>query len=382
MQTLTLRTRLDPTPEQADALQETLERFAQACNLTLEVARACKTFSKFKLQRLVYGQLRALGLSANLAIRAIARAGHRKGHRAKHYRPTSCDYDQRTLSLRGERVSLSTTRGRLRIPMRLSPYHRYWLARARSVQGGRLLRDRRGHWYVHLTVRIETPEPAQTGRVVGVDLGQRLLAALSTGARFSGGALKTKRLHYRAKRAEIRSKLDRPSERTRSLRRLWARLSGRERRFVRQVLHEASRRIVDGLAPGDVLAIEDLRGLRGRTRRKGKAARHLHQLWPYGLFRRLLEYKARLKGVRVVVVDPRYTSRTCPRCGHLDRRNRRSGRLFRCRACGFQHNADVVAALNLARRAGSEGTGRCQPALSAIPAGGREGKPTTSVVGS
>jgi len=136
MQTLTLRTRLDPTPEQADALQETLERFAQACNLTLEVARACKTFSKFKLQRLVYGQLRALGLSANLAIRAIARVGHRKGHRAKHYRPTSCDYDQRTLSLRGERVSLSTTRGRLRIPMRLSPYHRHWLARARSVQGG------------------------------------------------------------------------------------------------------------------------------------------------------------------------------------------------------------------------------------------------------
>ncbi|MFO7325053.1 MAG: helix-turn-helix domain-containing protein, partial [Pseudomonadota bacterium] len=39
MQTLTLRTRLDPTPEQAAALEETLERFAQACNLTLEVAR-------------------------------------------------------------------------------------------------------------------------------------------------------------------------------------------------------------------------------------------------------------------------------------------------------------------------------------------------------
>ncbi|BBM68806.1 RNA-guided endonuclease InsQ/TnpB family protein [Rhodothermus marinus] len=381
MQTLTLRTRLEPTPAQADALQETLECFAQACNLTLEVARACRTFSKFKLQRLVYGQLRALGLSANLAIRAIARVGHRKGHRAKHYRPTSCDYDQRTLSLRGESVSLSTTRGRLRIPMRLSPYHRYWLARARSVQGGRLRRDRRGRWYVHLTVRVAVPEALPTGRVVGVDLGQRHLAALSTGERLSGGALKTKRLHYRAKRAEVRLKLDRPSERTRSLRRLWARLSGRERRFVRQVLHEASRRIVDGLAPGDVLAIEDLRGLRGRTKRKGKA-RHLHQLWPYGLFRHLLEYKARLKGVRMVVVDPAHTSQTCPRCGHVDRRNRRSGRLFRCRACGFQHNADMVAALNLARRAGSEGMGRCQPAPGAIPAGGREGKPTTSVVGS
>ncbi|WP_243664965.1 transposase, partial [Rhodothermus marinus] len=72
----------------------------------------------------------------------------------------------------------------------------------------------------------------------------------------------------------------------------------------------------------------------------------------------LLEYKARLKGVRVVVVDPAHTSQTCPRCGHVDRRNRRSGRLFRCRACGFQHNADVVAAMNLARRAGSEGMGQ------------------------
>ncbi|ACY49728.1 transposase (plasmid) [Rhodothermus marinus DSM 4252] len=158
MQTLTLRTRLDPTPEQVDALQETLERFAQACNLTLEVARACRTFRKFKLQRLVYGQLRALGLSANLAIRAIARVGHR----AKHFRPTSCDYDQRTLSLRGEHVSLSTTRGRLRIPMRLSPYHRYWLARARSVQGGRLLRDRRGRWYVHLIVRVPGDRAARS----------------------------------------------------------------------------------------------------------------------------------------------------------------------------------------------------------------------------
>jgi len=382
MQTLTLRTRLEPTPAQADALQETLERFAQACNLALEVARACRTFNKFKLQRLVYGQLRALGLSANLAIRAIARVGRRKGHRAKHYRPTSCDYDRRTLSLRGQTVSLSTTRGRLRIPMRLSPYHRYWLARARSVQGGRLLRDRRGRWYVHLTVRVAVPEALPTGRVVGVDLGQRLLAALSTGARLSGGALKTKRLHYRAKRAEIRSKLVRPF-RTHQKRQVpLAQLSGRERRFVRQVLHEASRRIVDSLAPGDVLAIEDLRGLRGRTKRKGKAARHLHQLWPYGLFRHLLEYKARLKGVRVVVVDPAHTSQTCPRCGHIDRRNRRSGRLFRCRACGFQHNADVVAALNLARRAGSEGMGRCQPAPGAIPAVDREGKPTTSVVGS
>jgi len=119
---------------------------------------------------------------------------------------------------------------------------------------------------------------------------------------------------------------------------------------------------VDGLEPGDTLAIEDLTGLRGRTTKRGSTERHLHHLWPYARFRSLLEYKAALKGVRVVAVDPRHTSQGCPRCGHTARENRRSQALFRCTACGFQHNADWVAATNIAQRAGSMGVGRSKPA--------------------
>ena len=198
--------------------------------------------------------------------------------------------------------------------------------------------------------------------MVGVDLGQKALATLSTGVRFSGGSLKGKRLHYRAKRGEVRSKLDRPSERTRGVQRLWERLTGREARFVNHTLHTLARRVVDGLEPGDTLAVEDLRGLRSRTAKRGHTERHLHHLWPYSKLRFLLEYKAALKGVRVVAVDPRHTSQGCPRCGHTARENRKSQGLFRCTACGFQHNADWVAAHNIAQRAGSTGMGRCKPA--------------------
>ncbi|WP_199489354.1 RNA-guided endonuclease TnpB family protein [Meiothermus sp. Pnk-1] len=373
MQTLTLRCTLKPTPEQAAALEATVRLFAEGCNHALRVAKEHGEFRRFKLHRLVYRDLRAMGLSANLAVQAIARVGKKKGSRAKFYQPTSCAFDQRTLSLRGEAVSLTTVAGRMLIPMKLGNYQRGMLKRAKSVQGGVLTKGPRGKWYIHLSLRVETPTlPPGGGRVVGVDLGQKALATLSTGVQFSGGSLKGKRLHYRAKRAEVRSKLDRPSERTRGVQRLWERLTGREARFVNHTLHTLTKRIVDSLDPGDTLAVEDLNGLRGRTTRRGKEARHLHHLWPYARFRSLLEYKAALRGVRVVAVDPRHTSQECPRCGHTARENRKSQALFRCTACGFQHNADWVAAHNIAlragpqgivaQRAGSMGMGRCKPA--------------------
>ena len=363
MQTLTLRCTFKPTPEQAAVLEDTVRRFAEGCNHALRVAKGHGEFRRFRLHHLVYNDLRSMGLSANLAVQAIARVGRKKGSRAKFYQPTSCTFDARTLSLRGESVSLTTVSGRMVIPMRLGNYQRGLLARAKSVQGGVLTRGPKGKWYIHLSLRVETPEPPTGGgKVVGVDLGQKALATLSTGVQFSGGSLKGKRLHYLKKRAEVRGKLDRPFERTRGVKRLWARLTGREARFVNHTLHTLARRIVDGLEPGDTLAIEDLTGLRGRTTKRGSTERHLHHLWPYARFRSLLEYKAALKGVRVVAVDPRHTSQGCPRCGHTARENRRSQALFRCTACGFQHNADWVAATNIAQRAGSMGVGRSKPA--------------------
>ncbi len=361
MQTLTLRCTLKPTPEQGAALEATVRLFAEGCNHALRVARAHGEFRRFKLHRLVYQDLRAMGLSANLAVQAIARVGQRKGSRAKFYQPTSCTFDQRTLSLRGEAVSLTTTAGRLVIPMKLGNYQRGMLVRARSVQGGMLTKGPKGKWYIHLSLRMATPEPPGGGcRVVGADLGQNALATLSGGVQFSGGLLKGVRIRYRNKRAEVRSRLD--TQRTRGIKRLWERLSGREARFVKHTLHTLARRIVDSLNPGDTLAIEDLNGLQGRTAKRGREARHLQHLWPYGKLRLLLEYKAAMRGVRVVAVNPKHTSQECPRCGHTARENRKSQALFRCQGCGFQHNADWVAAHNIAQRAGSMGMGRCKPA--------------------
>jgi transposase len=64
-----------------------------------------------------------------------------------------------------------------------------------------------------------------------------------------------------------------------------------------------------------------------------------------------IAYKARMAGVRVVCIDPAYTSQTCSRCGHCEKANRKSQARFLCRSCGFSAHADANAACNIARRA-------------------------------
>ncbi|MGB9205903.1 MAG: transposase, partial [Terriglobales bacterium] len=66
-------------------------------------------------------------------------------------------------------------------------------------------------------------------------------------------------------------------------------------------------------------------------------------------FRRELEYKSLWVGGLFLAVPPQNTSRTCPCCGHVSGDNRKSQVVFACVECGFQENADLVAAINVLR---------------------------------
>ncbi|MGV8116425.1 zinc ribbon domain-containing protein [Methanothrix soehngenii] len=46
-------------------------------------------------------------------------------------------------------------------------------------------------------------------------------------------------------------------------------------------------------------------------------------------------------------IDPRYTSRTCSKCGFQKKENR-NGKTFKCKSCGFQIDADLNASRNIA----------------------------------
>ena len=46
-------------------------------------------------------------------------------------------------------------------------------------------------------------------------------------------------------------------------------------------------------------------------------------LQSWGFFFQLLEYKLQERGGRLVKVDPKFTSQTCNRCGHISKENRK-----------------------------------------------------------
>jgi predicted RNA-binding Zn-ribbon protein involved in translation (DUF1610 family) len=56
------------------------------------------------------------------------------------------------------------------------------------------------------------------------------------------------------------------------------------------------------------------------------------------------------EGVPFKLVPASYTSQTCPKCGYVDEKNR-DGERFKCLKCGYQADADIVGAMNIAQKA-------------------------------
>lgn len=75
--------------------------------------------------------------------------------------------------------------------------------------------------------------------------------------------------------------------------------------------------------------------------------------WFVQRFHKAFSALAQEKGVPVFLIDPAYTSQTCPGCGHCSKNNRGEGAQrdqFLCGKCGFEGNADKdVAVINIAR---------------------------------
>ena len=65
----------------------------------------------------------------------------------------------------------------------------------------------------------------------------------------------------------------------------------------------------------------------------------------------ILTREANKRGIPIVTVDPKNSSRTCSKCGTVSKKSRKSQPRFECVACGWRGNADANAAVVLAFRA-------------------------------
>jgi putative transposase len=352
----TVRLKLKTTAEQAEALRETCSQFTAAFNRVCQEGWRQRIGNAFTLQRLVYYENRAAhpSMVADHHIQAIRKgaeavrsaiARDKKGKKVSCPSSVSCPprYNLHTYTLdwKSGTVRLSTPRGRISVPFCLPDYAAdaagYPVATADLI-------EKKGRFFLHVVVTLPDVPMVETGAALGVDLGVTHPAVTSDG-RFLG------KKHWREivkRRLRLKRKLQ--ANGTKSAKRRLRSLAGRDQRFRRDCDHVLSRRIVDSVAPGTVIVVENLTNIRRRVKaRRGEAKRRLHS-WSFAQLKGFLEYKAEAKGCRVIGVDPRHTSQRCHLCGHIARGNRASPALFCCRECSHRCNADLNAARNIRDR--------------------------------
>ncbi|MFO7538589.1 MAG: transposase [Chloroflexota bacterium] len=220
---------------------------------------------------------------------------------------------------------------------------------------------RKGYYVAEIVYEVDpTPAPnLDSNLVAGIDLGIDNLATITTNKRgftplvVNGRPLKSINQYYNKRRAELQSQLGGNRRRSKQI----DRLTTKRNRKVKDYLHKASRFIIDTLVGQGIGTI-----VVGRTANWKQAVnigsrnnQNFVQI-PHAQFWQMIQYKARLVGIEVMLQEESYTSK----CSFLDlesigkqvsyqgKRIKRG--LFRA-SNGRLINADCNGAYNIMRKA-------------------------------
>jgi len=226
-------------------------------------------------------------------------------------------------------------------------------------------------WQISFLVEeAELHQANSADDTIGIDLGVAKTIAIS--GENKDYCLPTERIkciEYRIETLQKRkAKLEKYSDRWKQLGRIVAKLHARIARIRKDFLHKASCELSKNHG---VIVMEDLRvknmskSASGTqedpgtniAQKSGLNRAILRQGW--GAFRIMMEYKSKWYGSRLILVNPKNTSRRCCQCGYTHQDNRQTQADFLCQKCGHNENADKNAAANI-RRLGLESLG-CEP---------------------
>ncbi len=209
------------------------------------------------------------------------------------------------------------------------------------------------------TYRREEPEcTPMGGEVAGIDLGEIHMAVSHDGenTHIANGRLLRSKKQYRNKLLEhLSKKIDRckkGSRRRKKLVKSKHKQLGKLKNQIKDIEHKQTTQLVSTLYQEGVqtVVIGDVRDIRQNNDVGSKNNQKIHQ-WSHGSVRHKLTYKAKRMGMVVELQDERYTSKTCPVCGHK-RKTAPNGRVFTCmkKTCKWQYHRDGVGAINIRRK--------------------------------
>ena len=356
--TVTAKIQVKVLPEQRQLLDETLETYRNACNFVANYVYQTHDLKQFSLNKALYYRLRdeyklKSQMAQSVFKTVIARFKTILENQHEWIKPnfTKPQYDlvwNRDYSLNRELFSVNTLSGRTKLPYFTAGMEKYFDG-SYSFGTARLVK-KHDRYFLHIPMTTDVPESVDSDicNVVGVDRGINFIVATYDSKHksgfVSGKAIKQKRTKYKLLRRELQQR------QTPSARRRLKAIGRRENRWMQDVNHCVSKALVKNNPKHTLFVLEDLSGVRAATERVKRYDRYVSVSWSFYDLEQKLKYKAALNESSVINVDPRYTSQTCPVCGHTEKTNRdKKKHIFCCKACGYTSNDDRIGAMNLYR---------------------------------
>jgi len=190
--------------------------------------------------------------------------------------------------------------------------------------------------------------------VLAVDINERHIVVGYSGLEQRFETAIEKALHYK----ELAEKLQKKYSSTRY--NAWFRRRGIRERI--RYFHRKARNIIEDWAKKTsheivvlarqkqyAVAREDLTNLIESLRKLPRDHKVALLILGYRRLEYWIDWQAEKHGAPVIIIDPKGTSTTCPRCGSKLAEN--GYRVLRCSKCGFEADRDTIALLNIEERA-------------------------------
>ena len=222
------------------------------------------------------------------------------------------------------------------------------------------------HWYLSVGYEVEPKKVELTGESIGIDLGVKDLAIVSTGKVYQNinKTSKVKKLKKRLKKEQRkvsrkiegnmesrdtkrRPKWKRPLKECKNIQRQNQKISLIYKKLTdirKNHLHQTTSEIVKTKPSRIVMENLNVSGMmKNRHLSKAIAEQKFYE------FKRQIKYKCEMYGIEFVEVGRFYaSSKTCSHCGHVKVDLKLSDRIYKCSECGLMIDRDLNAAINLA----------------------------------
>jgi IS605 OrfB family transposase len=361
--TTTVRMRVRPEPEHEGELLDLLRRYRGALNHAIKVLIEERALTLGKAHKLLYSTLKErFGLPSQIAIGcyreaiAIVKSWFNSSERGRA--PTTRSLRmwltrERSYRIKGNYVEVLGGY-RLRIVGWDRRYDQYPSGEAKLVY-----KDSR--FFLMIVKQVPRPSKHAPKGVLAVDVNEKEVVFGNSVVRERRETAVDRALHYK----ELAERLQQKHSSNKY--NAWLRRRGilkRVRHFHRKArniiddwVKKTSREIAE-LAKQHLYTVarEDLTGLVERLRELPRDHKVALLILSYRKLAFWIDWQCEELGVPAVLIEPEYTSSTCPKCGSLLKRN--SYRQLKCPRCGLEDDRDRIAVLNI-----EKGVWRCWASL-------------------